>query len=159
MCAPSFKGETQCVESHRPVKPIISGKKRQIEQILHPAVRRASRKRICVNFFCVLLLSGDHLHSRLFDASEAKQVRAFDGFERSDYDIANPGIQMTLGEDPPIHARFDGIARAAIRGSGQSHHWPAFNVADSAICIGIALLFFDMRRKPEEPLAGAGEVA
>ena len=29
------------------------------------------------------------------------------------------------------------------------HHWPAFNVADSAICIGIALLFLDMRRKPE----------
>jgi signal peptidase II len=32
---------------------------------------------------------------------------------------------------------------------GQGHHWPAFNVADSAICIGIALLFFDMRQKPE----------
>jgi len=31
-----------------------------------------------------------------------------------------------------------------------SHHWPAFNVADSAICIGIALLFFDMRKKPED---------
>ena len=31
-----------------------------------------------------------------------------------------------------------------------SHHWPAFNVADSAICIGIALLFLDMRKKPEE---------
>ena len=31
---------------------------------------------------------------------------------------------------------------------GREHHWPAFNVADSAICIGIALLFFDMRRKP-----------
>jgi signal peptidase II len=31
----------------------------------------------------------------------------------------------------------------------KSHHWPAFNVADSAICIGIALLFLDMRRKPE----------
>jgi signal peptidase II len=30
-----------------------------------------------------------------------------------------------------------------------SHHWPAFNVADSAICIGIGLLFFDMRKKPE----------
>ena len=30
-----------------------------------------------------------------------------------------------------------------------THHWPAFNVADSAICIGIALLFFDMRKKPE----------
>ena len=29
------------------------------------------------------------------------------------------------------------------------HHWPAFNVADSAICIGIALLFFDMKKKPE----------
>lgn len=29
------------------------------------------------------------------------------------------------------------------------HHWPAFNVADSAICIGIVLLFFDMRKKPD----------
>ena len=32
------------------------------------------------------------------------------------------------------------------------HHWPAFNVADSAICIGIALLFLDMRRRPESQL-------
>ncbi len=29
---------------------------------------------------------------------------------------------------------------------GQTHHWPAFNVADSAICIGIALLFLDMKK-------------
>jgi signal peptidase II len=34
-----------------------------------------------------------------------------------------------------------------------THHWPAFNVADSAICIGIALLFFDMRKKPEPAAA------
>lgn len=34
-----------------------------------------------------------------------------------------------------------------------THHWPAFNVADSAICIGIALLFLDMRKKPEERVA------
>ena len=26
----------------------------------------------------------------------------------------------------------------------RSHHWPAFNVADSAICVGVALLAFDM---------------
>jgi signal peptidase II len=38
---------------------------------------------------------------------------------------------------------------------GREHHWPAFNVADSAICIGIALLFFDMRRKPDETTAAA----
>jgi signal peptidase II len=31
----------------------------------------------------------------------------------------------------------------------RDHHWPAFNVADSAICIGIALLFLDMRKRPE----------
>lgn len=36
---------------------------------------------------------------------------------------------------------------------GQPHHWPAFNVADSAICVGIALLFLDMRKKPEESVA------
>jgi signal peptidase II len=35
----------------------------------------------------------------------------------------------------------------------RNHHWPAFNVADSAICIGIALLFFDMRKKPETETA------
>jgi signal peptidase II len=35
-----------------------------------------------------------------------------------------------------------------IRIGSQDHHWPAFNVADSAICVGIALLFLDMRRKP-----------
>ena len=38
---------------------------------------------------------------------------------------------------------------------GREHHWPAFNVADSAICIGIVLLFFDMRKKPEESAAAA----
>ena len=32
---------------------------------------------------------------------------------------------------------------------GRPHHWPAFNVADSAICIGICLLFLDMKRRPE----------
>ncbi|MEA2572615.1 MAG: signal peptidase [Acidobacteriota bacterium] len=38
---------------------------------------------------------------------------------------------------------------------GREHHWPAFNIADSAICVGIALLFFDMRRKPDETAAAA----
>jgi signal peptidase II len=41
----------------------------------------------------------------------------------------------------------------------KSHHWPAFNVADSAICIGIALLFLDMRRKPEPDDVTAAETA
>ncbi|HUP63199.1 MAG TPA: signal peptidase II [Thermoanaerobaculia bacterium] len=39
------------------------------------------------------------------------------------------------------------------------HHWPAFNVADSAICIGIALLFLDMRKKPEPTVATAESAA
>ena len=29
------------------------------------------------------------------------------------------------------------------------HHWPAFNVADSAICIGVGLLFLDMLRSED----------
>jgi signal peptidase II len=44
---------------------------------------------------------------------------------------------------------------AYIAWGGREHHWPAFNIADSAICVGIALLFLDMRRKPEE----SGEAA
>lgn len=32
---------------------------------------------------------------------------------------------------------------------GQEYHWPAFNVADMAVCIGIGLLFIDMWRKPK----------
>ncbi len=75
-----------------------------------------------MNLFCVLLFSGDHPHARLLDACKSKPVRALDNFERLDYDIANPGIQMELREDSPIHARFDGIACAAIRGSGQIRH-------------------------------------
>ena len=30
------------------------------------------------------------------------------------------------------------------------HHWPAFNVADSAICIGVAVLFLDMLGHEDE---------
>lgn len=29
----------------------------------------------------------------------------------------------------------------------KTHHWPAFNVADSAICVGVALLALDMLRE------------
>ena len=29
----------------------------------------------------------------------------------------------------------------------QSHHWPAFNVADSFICVGVALLALDLLRE------------
>jgi len=40
--------------------------------------------------------------------------------------------------------------------SGREHHWPAFNVADSAICVGIGLLFLDMWRNPDrEPVEAA----
>jgi signal peptidase II len=42
-----------------------------------------------------------------------------------------------------------------VNWGGVPHHWPAFNVADSAICIGIGLLFLDMRKKPEERPVGA----
>ena len=34
--------------------------------------------------------------------------------------------------------------------SVSGHHWPAFNVADSAICIGVGLLFLDMLGSEEE---------
>lgn len=32
----------------------------------------------------------------------------------------------------------------------QTHHWPAFNIADSAICIGVALLALDMLREERQ---------
>jgi signal peptidase II len=41
----------------------------------------------------------------------------------------------------------------------KSHHWPAFNVADSAICVGIGLLFLDMRKKPDSDDVTAAETA
>jgi signal peptidase II len=33
---------------------------------------------------------------------------------------------------------------------GKARHWPAFNVADSAICLGIGLLVLDLWTRPEE---------
>jgi len=44
---------------------------------------------------------------------------------------------------------------AYVTMGGREHHWPAFNIADSAICIGIGLLFLDMRKKPEQSAAAA----
>lgn len=35
-----------------------------------------------------------------------------------------------------------------------AHHWPAFNVADSAICVGVGLLFLDMLKSEEDLPAG-----
>ena len=35
----------------------------------------------------------------------------------------------------------------------QSYHWPAFNVADSAICVGVTLLFIDMWREDRKKSA------
>ena len=31
----------------------------------------------------------------------------------------------------------------------ENFYWPAFNVADSAICVGVALLFLDGFKKPQ----------
>lgn len=35
------------------------------------------------------------------------------------------------------------------------HHWPAFNVADSSICVGVSLLFIDLMRRG--PRAGPAD--
>ena len=35
----------------------------------------------------------------------------------------------------------------------QVYHWPAFNVADSAICVGVGLLLLDAFRAPRGPSA------
>ncbi|WP_305731292.1 signal peptidase II [Trichlorobacter ammonificans] len=37
----------------------------------------------------------------------------------------------------------------------KNHHWPAFNVADSLICVGVALMVFEMLRE-ERAAAKAG---
>ena len=44
----------------------------------------------------------------------------------------------------------------------KSHHWPAFNIADSAICVGVAMLALDMfleerriKKSGEEPSCSA----
>lgn len=39
------------------------------------------------------------------------------------------------------------------------HHWPAFNVADSAICAGVALLFLDMLQREDEAEARPADTA
>ena len=32
----------------------------------------------------------------------------------------------------------------------QTHHWPAFNIADSLICVGVALIALDMYREEQK---------
>jgi signal peptidase II len=43
--------------------------------------------------------------------------------------------------------------------SVSGHHWPAFNIADSAICIGVGLLFLDMLRNEEKKIPPTSEPA
>lgn len=40
---------------------------------------------------------------------------------------------------------------------GREHHWPAFNVADSAICIGIGMLLIDMWCQPQAEVRTASQ--
>ena len=39
------------------------------------------------------------------------------------------------------------------------HHWPAFNVADSAITVGVALLVIDILRSPQPDESPKAEIA
>jgi signal peptidase II len=40
----------------------------------------------------------------------------------------------------------------------KTYHWPAFNVADSAICVGVALLALDLFREERRAKRGLSEV-
>jgi signal peptidase II len=40
-----------------------------------------------------------------------------------------------------------------------AHHWPAFNVADSAITVGVALLVLDILRNPQMDESAKPEIA
>jgi signal peptidase II len=40
-----------------------------------------------------------------------------------------------------------------------AHHWPAFNVADSAISVGVALLVLDILRNPQMDESPKAEIA
>jgi signal peptidase II len=37
------------------------------------------------------------------------------------------------------------------------HEWPTFNVADAALCVGVALLFLDMGREPKAEASGVAD--
>jgi len=37
----------------------------------------------------------------------------------------------------------------------KNHHWPAFNVADSLICVGVALVALDMLKEERNQQARA----
>ena len=90
--------------------------------------------------------------------------------------IASVGLFLFLLRTPPLHAFLrSGLALILGGAVGNladrvrlghvidfldlyvgNHHWPAFNVADSAICVGVGLILWDAVRG-RQPGAAAAE--
>ena len=69
-----------------------------------------------------------------------------------------PGLALGAVIGGALGNIIDRIWRGAVADFFDFHmfgyHWPAFNVADSAITIGVAMLLYDSFRKPADGAAG-----
>ena len=78
-------------------------------------------------------------------------------------DRLRPHLGLGLVAGGALGNLIDRIAFQAVRDMIDAHlfdwaHWPTFNVADTAICIGVGLLLLEAFQKPKESDAGkAGE--
>src|SRR5271154_3288127 len=103
MRPPPIKGQMHRAAHPSPVKLVVCNQQSQIHQILHPGIRRASRKRISMNFLGELLFPRDHLYRWLLDSCKSEPVSALDNIERLYDYITDTRVEMEPGEDPSVH--------------------------------------------------------
>jgi signal peptidase II len=88
-------------------------------------------------------------------------IGAYGATLRADERIARAGLSLVLGGaigNLIDRARFGAVVDF-LDFYWRDYHWPAFNVADSAITVGVCLLILDMVLSPEAGEQAAAEVS
>jgi len=112
--AAPLKREPQCFESSLIIESTRSDQEGEVQEVLHAAVLRLPRERVCVDLFGELLLASDHANAGRRDSRETQPVPTLDRVMRLDDNVANACVEVKSGKDPRVHSSLDWVTGATV---------------------------------------------